>query len=61
MEKVAIARRREGRPPLVLIMNNAHMVRDDHDGQDLLEMFQQRAEQWAASGLVTTGKLISVS
>ncbi|RJE21972.1 hypothetical protein PHISCL_05676 [Aspergillus sclerotialis] len=54
MEKVAVARRKEGRPPLVLIMNSAHFVRDDHDGQDLLEMFQQRAEQWAASGLVTT-------
>ena len=61
MEKVAIARRKEGQPPLVLIMNCAHFVRDDHDGQDLLEMFQQRAEQWAASGLVTTGKLMSMN
>ena len=61
MEKVAVARRKEGRPPLVLIMNSAHFVRDDHDGQDLLEMFQQRAEQWAASGLVTTSKFISLN
>ncbi|KAJ5105916.1 hypothetical protein NUU61_003263 [Penicillium alfredii] len=54
LEKVAMARRRGGSPPLVLIVNSAHLVRDDHDGQDLLEMIQQRAEQWAASGLVTT-------
>lgn len=58
MEKVAVSRRRQGLPPLVLIMNSTHLVRDDHDGQDLLEMIQQRAEQWAASGLVTTGRLL---
>lgn len=51
-----MTRRKQGLPPLVLIMNSTHFVRDDHDGQDLLEMIQQRAEQWAASGLVTTGR-----
>lgn len=56
LEKVALARRKNGTPPLILIVNSAHLVRDDHDGQDLLEMIQQRAEQWAASGLVTTSK-----
>ncbi|EAW09657.1 ATP-binding protein [Aspergillus clavatus NRRL 1] len=54
LEKVALARRRGGSAPLVLVVNSTHLVRDDHDGQDLLEMIQQRAEQWAASGLVTT-------
>ncbi|KAJ5890908.1 uncharacterized protein N7473_007136 [Penicillium subrubescens] len=54
LEKVALKRRQGGSPPLVLIVNSTHLVRDDHDGQDLLEMIQQRAEQWAASGLVTT-------
>jgi hypothetical protein len=29
------------------------MIRDDDDGKDLLELLQQRAEQWAASNLVT--------
>lgn len=43
---------------MVFIINSTHLVRDDHDGQDLLEMIQQRAEQWAASGLVTTSKSI---
>jgi hypothetical protein len=56
LEKVALTRRREGSTPLILIINSTHLVRDDHDGQDLLEMIQQRAEQWAASGLVTTSK-----
>ncbi|KAJ6004943.1 hypothetical protein N7540_012742 [Penicillium herquei] len=54
LEKVALNRRREHGRPLILIINSTHLVRDDHDGQDLLEMIQQRAEQWAASGLVTT-------
>lgn len=56
MEKVALARRASHGRPLVLIINSTHLVRDDHDGQDLLEMIQQRAEQWAASGLVTTSE-----
>ncbi|KAF4762184.1 hypothetical protein N7455_002218 [Penicillium solitum] len=54
LEKVALTRRKNGSTPLILIINSTHLVRDDHDGQDLLEMIQQRAEQWAASGLVTT-------
>ncbi|KAJ5887838.1 hypothetical protein N7495_007879 [Penicillium taxi] len=54
LEKVALSRRRKHSPPLILIINGTHLVRDDHDGQDLLELIQQRAEQWAASGLVTT-------
>ncbi|THC90485.1 hypothetical protein EYZ11_010049 [Aspergillus tanneri] len=54
LEKVALTRRRKGLQPLILIINSTHLVRDDHDGQDLLEMIQQRAEQWAASNLVTT-------
>lgn len=58
LEKVALSRRRTGSPPLVLIVNSTHLVRDDHDGQDLLEMIQQRAEQWSASGLVTTSRFM---
>jgi hypothetical protein len=57
LEKVALQRRRKGEPPLVLIINATHLVRDDEDGRDLLEMMQQRAEQWAASSLVTMSKL----
>ena len=39
--------------PLVLIVNCTHLIRDDGDGRDLLELMQQRAEQWAAANLVT--------
>jgi hypothetical protein len=42
-----------GHGPLVLIVNCTHYIRDDEDGRDLLELMQQRAEQWAASNLVT--------
>lgn len=53
LEKVAIKRRAAVGKPVVLIMNNMHLLRDDHDGQDLLELIQQRAEQWAAGNLCT--------
>ncbi|KAL9111843.1 MAG: hypothetical protein Q9227_003693 [Pyrenula ochraceoflavens] len=53
LQKVALTRRAKKKGPLVLIVNCAHLIRDDEDGRDLLEMMQQRAEQWAASSLVT--------
>ncbi|KAI0202428.1 hypothetical protein F4808DRAFT_75422 [Astrocystis sublimbata] len=53
MEKIALKRKEQVGKPLVLIITGAHLVRDDADGQDLLELVQQRAELWAASNLVT--------
>jgi vacuolar-type H+-ATPase subunit E/Vma4 len=53
LEKVALRRLKKTGKPLVLIMNNMHLIRDDEDGKDLLELIQQRAEQWAAANLVT--------
>ena len=53
LEKIAIKRRRDVGRPLVLIINSAHLIRGDEDGRDLLELIQQRAEQWAATNLVT--------
>lgn len=53
LEKVAIKRRAQKGRPLVLIINNMHLLRDDDDGKDLLELIQQRAEQWAAGRLCT--------
>lgn len=53
LEKVALRRRESVGKPLVLIINSTHLLRDDEDGRDLLELIQQRAEQWAASNLVT--------
>lgn len=53
LEKVALRRRAKVGRPLVMIINQMHLVRDDEDGRDLIELLQQRAEQWAASNLVT--------
>jgi hypothetical protein len=53
LEKVALKRRAEVGRPLVMIINQMHLIRDDEDGKDLIELLQQRAEQWAASNLVT--------
>jgi hypothetical protein len=36
-----------------LIINSTHLLRDDDDGRNLLELIQQRAEQWAAGNLCT--------
>lgn len=53
LEKIALKRRAAVGRPLVLIINNMHLLRDDEDGKDLLELIQQRAEQWAAGNLCT--------
>jgi len=36
-----------------MIVNSMHLLRSDEDGKDLLDLLQQKAESWAASGLVT--------
>ncbi|KAF7550408.1 hypothetical protein G7Z17_g5745 [Cylindrodendrum hubeiense] len=53
LEKVAMIKRSERGKPLVVIVNQMHLLRDDEDGRDLIELLQQRAEQWAAANLVT--------
>lgn len=53
LEKVALRRRARVGRPLVLIINQAHLIRHDEDGRDLIELIQQRAEQWAAANLAT--------
>ncbi|KAK6074575.1 hypothetical protein SCUP234_08105 [Seiridium cupressi] len=53
LEKVALKHRAHKNRPLIVIVNQCHLIRDDEDGKDLLELLQQRAEQWAASNLVT--------
>lgn len=53
LEKVALRRRETVGRPLIIIINSTHLLRDDEPGRDLLELLQQRAEAWAAAGLVT--------
>lgn len=43
---------RTGRPA-VIIMNSAHLLPRDNDGQLILNLFQQRAEKWASAGTAT--------
>lgn len=53
LEKVALrSARRTGRP-LVLVINNVHFFKNDDDGRNLILQLQQRAEVWAASGILT--------
>lgn len=54
MEKVALRLRKTRGKPLLLIINNIHLFKDDEGGMNLLEILQQRAEIWAANELVTT-------
>ncbi|KAF2860813.1 hypothetical protein K470DRAFT_281904 [Piedraia hortae CBS 480.64] len=53
LEKIALRRRKKLGRPLILIINSIHLLRDDDNGRDLLELLQQRAEAWAAGGLAT--------
>lgn len=56
LEKVAIKhklQRGSDHRPLVLIFNNMHLIQDSPEGNALLELLQQRAESFAASGLLT--------
>ncbi|KAF1974730.1 hypothetical protein BU23DRAFT_635494 [Bimuria novae-zelandiae CBS 107.79] len=53
MEKVALKMRKARGKPLLLIINNIHLFKDDTGSQALLEILQQRAEIWAGNDLVT--------
>ncbi|PNY23445.1 Uncharacterized protein TCAP_06620 [Tolypocladium capitatum] len=53
LEKVAMRMLGARGKPLVVIVNQMHLLRNDEDGRDLIELLQQRAEQWAAANLVT--------
>ncbi|KAK9349154.1 hypothetical protein V1522DRAFT_345066 [Lipomyces starkeyi] len=53
LEEVAVHEVKKTGRPLVLIVNSTHLLREDEDGEKLVELLQQRAEGFAASGLVT--------
>ncbi|KAF2638273.1 hypothetical protein P280DRAFT_482163 [Massarina eburnea CBS 473.64] len=53
MEKVALKMRQVRGRPLLLVINNIHLFREDDAGRDLLEILQQRAEIWAGNELAT--------
>ncbi|KAL1668992.1 hypothetical protein GGF50DRAFT_110750 [Schizophyllum commune] len=53
LEKVALRMNAKRHKPLVLVINNVHFFNNDESGRNILLQFQQRAESWAASGIVT--------
>lgn len=54
LEKVALRiSAKRGHRPLILIVNNIHFFKNDDEGRNLLLQLQQRAEAWAASGVLT--------
>ncbi|KAJ3986617.1 hypothetical protein F5890DRAFT_1502567 [Lentinula detonsa] len=53
LEKVALRVSRRRHKPLILIVNNVHYFNNDEAGRNMLLQLQQRAEAWAASGIMT--------
>jgi hypothetical protein len=53
LEKVATKHFSQHQQPLVVIINNAHLIRDDQEGKNLVELLQQKAEALSGTGLVT--------
>jgi len=53
MEKVALSMRKRRHKPLLMIINNIHLFKEDDGARSLLEILQQRAEIWASNELVT--------
>ncbi|KAK9447742.1 uncharacterized protein V1518DRAFT_438720 [Limtongia smithiae] len=48
LEEVALSEVKRSGKPLILIVNSTHLLREDDDGQNILELLQQRAEAFAA-------------
>lgn len=55
LEELAIKRRIQGNSdkPLVLIINNLHLIKENEEGIKLLELLQQKAESLSSSELAT--------
>ncbi|KAG6920194.1 hypothetical protein DXG01_004963 [Tephrocybe rancida] len=53
LEKVALRSARKTGRPLVLIINNIHFFKNDDEGRNMILQLQQKAEAWAASGILT--------
>lgn len=53
LEKALIRYSQHKGRPAIIIMNAAHLLPQDDDGKKILQLFQQRAEKWASSGVCT--------
>lgn len=53
LEELAIKRVPRVGKPLIMIINNAHLIKENEEGVKLLELLQQKAESLSGSGLAT--------
>ncbi|KAF9565606.1 hypothetical protein CPC08DRAFT_783465 [Agrocybe pediades] len=53
LEEVAVRSSSTRGKPLVLVVNNVHLFQNDTDGRNMLLQLQEKAEEWAASGILT--------
>ncbi|CCH46155.1 hypothetical protein BN7_5743 [Wickerhamomyces ciferrii] len=53
LEEVAVRRIKQYGKPMVIVINNTHLIKDDEEGVKLVELLQQKAESLSGSGLVT--------
>ncbi|CDK24181.1 unnamed protein product [Kuraishia capsulata CBS 1993] len=53
LEEVAVRKVKQTGRPLVLVINNSHLIKDDEEGVKLVELLQQKAESLSGAGLVT--------
>ena len=53
LEELAIQRVNKVHKPLIMIINNAHLIKENEEGVKLLELLQQKAESLSGSGLLT--------
>ncbi|KAF9485994.1 hypothetical protein BDN70DRAFT_889709 [Pholiota conissans] len=53
LEKVALRCAQKRHKPLVLVINNVHFFQNNDEGRNMLLQLQQKAEAWAAGGILT--------
>ncbi|KAI5952080.1 hypothetical protein CANMA_005159 [Candida margitis] len=53
LEELAIQRVGKIKRPLIMIINNSHLIKENEEGVKLLELLQQKAESLSGSGLLT--------
>lgn len=51
LEQVALRRFHRNKKPLCVIINNAHLIPEDGDGNKVLMLLQQKAESFSGSGI----------
>lgn len=55
LEELSIKRRMKDKKfqPLIMIINNSHLIKENEEGIKLIELLQQKAESFSGSGLLT--------